>query len=65
MLKLKTRKSAKKRFTVSKNGKAKASKAFRGHLLTTKNRKRKRHLKQKQVLPAKESAKIRTMLPYD
>ncbi|MFH1645830.1 MAG: 50S ribosomal protein L35 [Candidatus Omnitrophota bacterium] len=64
MPKLKTRKAVKKRMTVTKKGKVKASKASRGHLLTNKSRKRKRSLKQKQVLSAKESAKVRAMLPY-
>ena len=62
MPKLKTRKSVKKRVTITKTGKAKAKKSFSGHLLTSKNRKRKRNLKQKVVLTKAESAKLRKMI---
>jgi large subunit ribosomal protein L35 len=62
MPKLKTRKSAKKRITVTKRGKVKVKKSFSGHLMTCKNRKRKRHLKQKRVLTKNESAKLRAMI---
>lgn len=62
MPKLKTRKSVKKRFTITKKGKAKAKKPFSGHLLTCKNRKRKRHLKNKTVMTKTESSKLRKMV---
>jgi large subunit ribosomal protein L35 len=62
MPKLKTRKSVKKRIKVTKRGKVKVKKSFSGHLLTSKNRKRKRHLKQKRVLTKNEAAKLRTMV---
>jgi large subunit ribosomal protein L35 len=64
MSKLKTRKSVAKRIRVTKRGKVKITKAFRGHLLTSKNRKRKRHLKIRGVLRAIDSIKLREMLPY-
>ena len=62
MPKLKTRKAVSKRVKVTKKGKVKITKAFRGHLLTGKSRKRKRHLKQKGVLNKTEAAKIRAMV---
>ena len=62
MPKLKTRKAVSKRVKITKKGKVKITKAFRGHLLTGKSRKRKRHLKQKGVLNKTESAKIRAMV---
>lgn len=62
MPKLKTRKAVSKRAKVTKKGKVKMSKAFRGHLLTSKSRKRKRSLKQKNILNKKASAKIRAMI---
>jgi len=64
MPKLKTRKGVKRRIRITKTGKVKKSKAFHGHLLTGKNRKRKRHLKQRNALTRKESAKLRSMVPY-
>ena len=62
MPKLKTRKSVKKRIKVTKRGKVKVKKSFSGHLLTCKNRKRKRHMKKKRVLTKTESAKLRAMI---
>ena len=62
MPKLKTRKSVAKRVKVTKSGKVKISKAFRGHLLTSKSSKRKRQLRQGGVLNKTESAKIRAMV---
>ena len=64
MPKLKTRKAAAKRIKVTKKGKVKISKAFRGHLLTSKSRKRKRQLKQKTILGKKETAKLRVMIAH-
>ena len=62
MPKQKTRKAVSKRITVTKKGKVKASKAFRGHLLTSKSSKRKRSLRSKTTLNRKESAKLRAMV---
>lgn len=64
MPKLKNRKAVTKRVKITKKGKVKRSKAFRGHLLTGKTRKRKRHLKQKGSLPKVDSAKFKAMVPY-
>jgi len=64
MPKLKTRKSAAKRFTITKKGKIKKAKAYKGHLLTHKSRKRKRALNKKQVITGTAAAKIKKMLPY-
>jgi large subunit ribosomal protein L35 len=62
MPKLKTRKAVKKRMKITKTGKAKASKAFRGHLLSGKTRKRKRHLRLKVVVPKKNAKKFKDMI---
>ncbi|MFC1808072.1 50S ribosomal protein L35 [Candidatus Omnitrophota bacterium] len=62
MPKRKTRKAAAKRVTVTKKGKVKAAKAFTGHLLTSKNRKRKRHLKLKTTFGKVDSKKLREMI---
>lgn len=64
MSKIKTRKAVAKRIRVTKRGKVKKSKASSGHLLTSKSRKRKRHLKKKNILSNKESKKLRAMTPY-
>jgi len=65
MPKQKTRKAIKKRIKLTKKGKATAKKAGRGHLLTSKSRKRKRSLSSKNVFGKRDSEKIREMMPYD
>ena len=47
MGKLKTNRSAAKRFSVTKTGKVKHKKAYLRHLLSSKSRARKRHLRQR------------------
>ncbi len=64
MPKLKTRRAVAKRFKLTKSGKVKRAKAFKGHILTKKSRKRKRKLKRKSLLRKSESKKIKKLLPY-
>ncbi len=45
MPKLKTKKTVAKRFKLTKTGKVKRSKAYKSHILTKKNSKRKRKLR--------------------
>ena len=64
MPKMKTKRGAAKRFKVTGSGKVKRSRAYRRHLLTSKSRKQKRHLrKEAMVSPANERA-IKRLLPY-
>jgi len=62
MAKLKRRKAVAKRVKITKTGKVKKGNAFTGHLMTSKNRKRKRQLKQKDTLTKTEAAKVRVMM---
>lgn len=63
-LKLKTNRSAAKRFKATGTGKLKRNKAGRRHLLTGKDAARKRNL-EGAVLVAKENVKIiKRLLPY-
>ena len=64
MPKLKTNKSAAKRFKITKNGKIKKRSANRGHILGKMSRKRKRKLRQSSYLDKVEEKKIRRLLPY-
>jgi len=64
MPKLKTNRSAKKRMRITKSGKIKHFKAGRGHLLTLKSSKRKRHLGKASYIEGGEAVSIRKMLPY-
>ena len=65
MRKLKTSKAVAKRFKLTKTGKIKRTKASRGHLLSHKDRKRKRGIKRPAVIEGrKEKTSIRKLLPY-
>ena len=59
MPKQKTHKGMKKRFKLTASGKIKHRKAFRGHLLSHKNGKRKRQLRQDGVIDTQAAAIVR------
>lgn len=64
MPKLKTNKSAAKRFKLTKTGQFKRGRAFRRHLLTHKTAKQKRQLRRALLVEPGDLARIRRMLPY-
>ncbi len=64
MPKLKTSRAAAKRFKITKAGKAKKRRAYAGHILTKKSRKRKRQLRKSGVLGGAERKLIKKVLPY-
>jgi len=64
MPKLKTNRSIAKRFKITKKGKIKCAKAFKGHLLTGKSRKRKRALSKKTILSAVISKKLKARMSH-
>ena len=64
MPKIKTSRSAAKRFKFTKTGKAKHKRAYLRHLLSSKSRGRKRQLREPGVLNKVDSAKIRALMPY-
>jgi large subunit ribosomal protein L35 len=64
MGKLKTNRSAAKRFSVSKTGKVKHKRAFLRHLLSSKKRGRKRRLRRPAILNAADARNIRRLIPY-
>ncbi len=64
MSKMKTRKSAAKRYRVTGTGKIKYRKQGLRHILTKKSRKTKRNLRQAGVLSEAETKKVRRLLPY-
>ena len=53
-----------KRFRVTASGKIKRNKAFKGHLLSSKNKKRKRHLRKGALVSPSEQKNIRKLIPY-
>jgi large subunit ribosomal protein L35 len=64
MPKLKTKKSAAKRFRIRGSGGIKRSRAFLRHILTKKPTKRKRHLRGITAVSDSDKRKVRVMLPY-
>ena len=64
MPKIKTNRSAAKRFRVTGNGKIKRNKAYKRHILSSKGKKRKRHLRQATMVAAVEAKNIRRLMPY-
>ena len=64
MPKMKTKRGAAKRFKVTGSGKVKRARGYRRHILTSKNRKKKRHLRKSVlVAPANQKA-MKALLPY-
>ncbi len=64
MPKIKTHRGAAKRFSLTKNGKIKRSKAYKSHILTKKDTKRLRGLRQTGYIVECEAKKIRELIPY-
>jgi len=65
MPKLKTHKGARKRFKVTASKKIVHSKAFKSHLLASKDAKRKRQLGKKVVVSSADRKAVKKMLPYE
>ena len=64
MPKMKTKSSAKKRFSIRAGGSIKRGQAFKRHILTKKTTKVKRHLRGAVAVNASDSASVRAMMPY-
>jgi large subunit ribosomal protein L35 len=64
MPKMKTKKSAAKRFKVRPSGGVKRTQAYLRHILTKKSTKRKRHLRGTAEANYSNRRQIRAMLPY-
>lgn len=64
MPKIKTNRSAAKRFRTTASGKVRRQKAFSSHILTKKNRKRKRRLRKLGLASNDDLGRIRKLLPY-
>ena len=64
MPKIRTNKSAAKRFRITGSGKIKRNKGYKQHILSSKSKKRKRHLRQSSLVSAVERKNIRLLIPY-
>jgi large subunit ribosomal protein L35 len=63
MAKMKTHKGAKKRFSVTGKGKVRRLKAYKSHILTKKDSKRKRHLRRPAIVsPQGDVKRLRRLL---
>ena len=64
MPKLKTKRGAAKRFRATGSGKLKRKKAYAGHILTKKSRKRKRGLRQSGSVHKSDRKDVERLLPW-
>ena len=64
MPKMKTSRSAAKRFKVTGTGKLKRNKAYKRHILTKKTRKTKRTLRKPAMVDATNIKTMKKILPY-
>ena len=64
MPKMKTKKSASKRFEVRASGSIKRGQAFKRHILTQKTTKSKRHLRGPVQIHEADVKSVRRMMPY-
>jgi len=63
MPKLKTSKSAAKRFKITKKGKIKRRRAFASHIMGKKSAKRRRSLRRPQTVDKADLTRIKRLLP--
>ena len=64
MPKMKTSRAAAKRFKATGTGKLKRNKAYKSHILTKKETKRKRNLKKATYVSETQSKTVKKILPY-
>ena len=65
MPKVKTKRAAAKRFSVTGTGRVNYGRSFGAHILTTKSRKRKRRLRKNNVLSNnRETNNVKRLIPY-
>ena len=63
-MKIKTNRSAAKRFSLTGKGKVKRNKAYASHLLSSNSPKRIRNLRKATVVDSANMSGVRRMLPY-
>lgn len=64
MPKIKTNRSAAKRFKKTATGKIKRKKAYHSHILTKKSPKRKRNLRKSGLVEHVDAGRVKKMIPY-
>ena len=64
MPKIRTNRSAHKRFRITGSGRVRRNKAYKSHILTKKTKKRKRNLRQSAIMDATNEKQIKRLIPY-
>ena len=64
MPKMKTSRSAAKRFTKTGTGLLRRNKAYKSHILTKKSTKRKRNLRKSTIIDPTNASNMKKILPY-
>ena len=64
MPKMKSSRAAAKRFRYTGSGKIRRAKAYKRHILTKKSPKRKRNLRQTDIVDKTNEKKLKRLLPY-
>ncbi len=64
MPKIRTNRSAHKRFRVTGTGRIRRFKAYKSHILTKKTRKRKRNLRKSAMMDETNQPNVRRLIPY-
>ncbi len=64
MPKIRTNRSAHKRFRLTGTGKVRRNKAYASHILTKKSPKRKRNLRSSTIMDAADQANVKKLIPY-
>lgn len=62
MPKMKTKRSAAKRFKLTGTGKLRRNHAYKSHILTKKSKKRKRNLRKSTIVDPSDAGRVRRML---
>jgi large subunit ribosomal protein L35 len=65
MPKMKSHRGAAKRLKRTASGRFKRRKAYHSHILTKKDRKRKRRLRGSDMISAADHGRVKRLLPYD
>lgn len=64
MPKIRTNRSAHKRFRITASGRVRRNKAYKSHILTKKSKKRKRNLRQSAIMDASNEKQVKRLIPY-
>lgn len=64
MPKIRTNRSAHKRFRITGSGRVRRNKAYKSHILTKKTKKRKRNLRHATLIDSSNEKQVKRLIPY-